>query len=125
MPNSIQDKSIVLGITGSIASYKAVDLASKLVQYGANVDVVMTPSATKFVTPLALSSITRRPVSHDIFTGGNGDMIRHITTAEIADLVVVTPATANIIAKLAHGLADDVVSRVLPTFPLDFYLGLH
>jgi len=110
MPNSVHGKSIILGVSGSISSYKTIDLASKLVQNGADVDVVMTTSATKFITPLALKSITHKPVVHDIFNSVYEGKIYHVESAERADLIVVVPATANMIAKLANGLCDDPVS---------------
>ena len=105
-----EGKTIVLGVTGSIAAYKAVDLASKLVQAGIGVDVVMTDSAAKFVTPLSFRSITHRPVHTDMFAPVADFNIEHIALAERADTVVIAPATANTIAKLATGLADDLLS---------------
>jgi len=105
-----EGKSIVLGVTGSIASYKAVDLASKLTQAGITVDVVMTESATKFVAPLSFRSITHRPVLTDMFAPVTEFNIEHVALAERADVVVIAPTTANTIAKLAAGLADDLLS---------------
>ena len=105
-----EGKTIVLGVTGSIAAYKAVDLASKLVQAGIGVDVVMTDSAAKFVTPLSFRSITHRPVHTDMFAPVADFNIEHVALAERADTVVIAPATANTIAKLATGLADDLLS---------------
>ena len=105
-----EGKTIVLGVTGSIAAYKAVDLASKLVQAGIGVDVVMTDSAAKFVTPLSFRSITHRPVHTDMFAPVDDFNIEHVALAERADTVVIAPATANTIAKLATGLADDLLS---------------
>ncbi len=103
----LANKTIVLGITGSIAAYKAADLASKLTQAGAKVEVVMTKSATKFITPLTLRSITGRPVVTDMFELASEFSIEHVALAEAADVVVIAPATANVIAKLAAGIADD------------------
>jgi len=103
----LANKTIVLGITGSIAAYKAADIASKLTQAGAKVEVVMTESATKFVTPLTLRSITHRPVVTDMFELASEFSIEHVALAEAADVVVIAPATANVIAKLAAGIADD------------------
>jgi phosphopantothenoylcysteine decarboxylase/phosphopantothenate--cysteine ligase len=102
----LKGKVVVLGVTGSIAAYKAADLASKLVQVGASVDVVMTPSATEFVTPLTFRSLTPGSVIVDMFAAG----IEHVELARRADVVVVAPATATTIARLAHGLAEDMVS---------------
>jgi len=106
----LANKTIVLGITGSIAAYKAADIASKLTQAGARVEVVMTESATKFVAPLTLRSITGRPVVTDMFELASEFSIEHIALAEAADVVVIAPATANIIAKLAGGIADDMLT---------------
>ena len=100
-------KHIVLGVSGSIAAYKAADLASKLVQADALVDVVMTKEATQFVTPLTFRSLTHRPVVVDLFDPDSEMSIEHVALAERAEIVVVAPATANTLAKFAHGLADD------------------
>jgi phosphopantothenoylcysteine decarboxylase/phosphopantothenate--cysteine ligase len=105
----VQDKTIVLGVTGSIAAYKAVELASKLTQEGARVDVVMTKSAQEFVTSLTFRSITNRPVVTEMFDLASEFSIEHVALAERADIVVIAPATANIIAKLAGGIADDIL----------------
>ena len=99
----LTDKTIVLGISGGIAAYKAADLASKLTQAGARVEVIMTAAATKFITSLTLRSLTNRPVITD----------EHVSLAEAADIVVVAPATANIIAKMAVGIADDALSTTV------------
>jgi len=103
-------KTVVLGVTGSIAAYKAVDLASKLTQAGINVDVVMTKAATEFVTPLTFRHITRRPVVIDMFAPVADFRPGHVALAERADVMVIAPATANTIAKLAMGIADDLLS---------------
>lgn len=113
MPRPLQDKNIVLGVTGSIACYKAVDLASKLSQAGARVDVVMTESATKFVSPITFRSITHRPVVTDMFDPASELGIHHVAVAERADIVVVAPATADFIAKAANGLADDALGTTI------------
>ena len=110
MPNSVHGKSILLGISGSISSYKAVDLASKLVQHGADLDVIMTSSAAQFIAPLTFESIIHKPVIQDVFTSGSEEGIYHISATEQADLVVIAPATANMIAKIANGLCDDPIS---------------
>jgi phosphopantothenoylcysteine decarboxylase/phosphopantothenate--cysteine ligase len=103
-------KTIVLGITGSIAAYKAADIASKLVQAGARVEVVMTEAATKFITPLTLRSITHGAVVSDMFDPTSQHAVEHIALGEAADAVVIAPATASTIANLAMGIADDMVS---------------
>jgi phosphopantothenoylcysteine decarboxylase/phosphopantothenate--cysteine ligase len=109
----LKDKTIVLGITGGIAAYKAVDLASKLTQAGAKVEVVMTEAATKFVTPLTLRNITGRPVVTDMFEMASQYQEEHVALAELADVVVVAPATANSIARLAAGIADNMLGTVI------------
>ena len=106
----LANKTVVLGITGGIAAYKAADIASKLTQAGARVEVVMTESATKFIAPLTLRSLTGRPVIIDMFDLASQRTIGHITLGEAADVVVIAPATANTIAKLANGIADDMLS---------------
>ncbi|MEA3442529.1 MAG: bifunctional phosphopantothenoylcysteine decarboxylase/phosphopantothenate--cysteine ligase CoaBC [Chloroflexota bacterium] len=104
----LKDKTIVLGITGSIAACKAADLASQLVQKGASVNVIMTKEAGQFVAPLTFRGITRRPVVTEMFTSSEFG-IDHISLAGAADLVIIAPATANTIAKLAAGIADDIL----------------
>jgi phosphopantothenoylcysteine decarboxylase/phosphopantothenate--cysteine ligase len=103
-------KTIVLAITGSVAAYKAADIASKLVQAGARVEVVMTEAATKFITPLTLRSITHGAVVSDMFDPASQHAVEHIALGEAADAVVIAPATASTIANLAMGIADDMVS---------------
>jgi phosphopantothenoylcysteine decarboxylase/phosphopantothenate--cysteine ligase len=102
----LKGKVVVLGVTGSIAAFRAADLASKLVQAGVSVDVVMTPAAAEFVTPLTFRSLTQGSVIVDMFEG----RLEHVELARRADVVVVAPATATTIARLAHGLAEDMVS---------------
>lgn len=104
----LQDKKIVLGVTGSIACYKVVDFASKLTQAGALVDVVMTEAAQQFVTPLAFRSVTGRPVFTDMW--GLDEHVRHVGLGETADLLLIAPATAHTMAKLAMGLADNLLT---------------
>jgi phosphopantothenoylcysteine decarboxylase/phosphopantothenate--cysteine ligase len=105
----LKDKTVVLGVTGSIAAYKAADIASKLVQAGTRVEVVMTKAATEFVTPLTFRSITARPAVTGMFDLASEFSIEHVALAEAADLMLIAPATANIIAKLAAGIADDML----------------
>ena len=106
----LANKTIVLGITGSLAAYKAANIASKLTQAGARVEVVMTESATKFITPLTLGSITSRPVVTNLFELTPEFNVPHIALAEAADVVVIAPATASVIAKLAAGISDDMLT---------------
>jgi len=106
----LSNKTIVLGITGSIAAYKGADLASKLTQTGARVEVIMTESAMKFITPLTFRSLTGRPVVTSMWDLASEFSVQHVALAEVADVVVVAPATANTIAKLAGGIADDMLS---------------
>jgi phosphopantothenoylcysteine decarboxylase/phosphopantothenate--cysteine ligase len=109
----LTDKTIVLGITGSIAAYKAADIASRLTKEGARVEVVMTEASTQFIAPLALRSITGRPVVTDMFDPESQRTLEHITLAEAADAVVIAPATASLIAKLAAGIADEMPALVV------------
>ncbi|MFC1994343.1 bifunctional phosphopantothenoylcysteine decarboxylase/phosphopantothenate--cysteine ligase CoaBC [Chloroflexota bacterium] len=104
------NKSVVLGVTGSISVYKAVDLASKLTQEGIEVHVVMTGAATKFVTPLSFRTVTHKPVVTEMFDVTSEFSVEHVALAERADVLVIAPATANIIAKMASGIADDMLS---------------
>ncbi len=110
---AISGKRIVLGVAGSIACYKAADIASKLTQAGAQVDVVLTGSAQEFVTPLTFRSLTHRSVITDLFDLGSDDPLEHVEIARRADAIVIAPATANLIAKLAHGLADDALTTIV------------
>ena len=111
-----EGKNVVLGVTGSIAVYKAADIASKLTQRGLCVDVVMTRAAMQFVTSLTFRSITHRPVVTDMFDLASEFSVEHVALAERADLVVIAPATADAIAKLAAGIADEMLfSTVLAT----------
>lgn len=107
---SLQSKSVLLGVTGGIAAYKAVELTSKLVKLGASVNVIMTKNATHFVSPLTFQSISRNPVTVDMFAEITDWQAKHIALADKADILVVAPATANIIGKMAHGIADDMLS---------------
>lgn len=110
MADVLSGKRVVLSVTGSIAAYKAVALASALTQAGAEVDVLMTPEALELVRPLSFQAITHRPVSHEMFSMLAETEIGHVSLGKTADLMLIAPATANTIAKLAHGLADDMVT---------------
>ncbi len=113
MSNPLESKRVTLGVTGSIACYKSVDLASKLTQAGAIVDVVMTKGATNFLTPLTFGSITHAPVVCDVYDPQSELSMDHIAVAERSDVLLVAPATANTIAKLAWGFADDALTTTV------------
>jgi phosphopantothenoylcysteine decarboxylase/phosphopantothenate--cysteine ligase len=103
------NKTIVLGITGSIAAYKAAEIASQLTQAGAKVNVIMTKEAIQFISPITFRAITGRPLVAEMFDLASEFSIEHVSLAKAADIVVIAPATANIIAKLAAGIADDML----------------
>lgn len=103
----LQDKRIILGVSGSIAAYKAIDLASKLTQFGTIVDTILTESAQRFVKPLSFQTVTGRKASYDIWA--EDEHVRHVKLGETADLFVIAPTTAQTIAKLSHGLADNLL----------------
>src|SRR3954467_2000192 len=105
-------KNIVLGVTGSIAAYNAADLTSRLAKEGAAINVVMTSDAQKFITPLAFKTLSRNPVVTDLYDEEEGWKPTHIKLADEADLLLIAPATANVLAKLAHGLADDALTCI-------------
>ncbi len=105
-------KNIVLGVTGSIAAHKAADLASFLTKQGCHVRVVMTADAQKFITPLPFKTLSRNPVVTDLYDETGGWEPTHIKLADEANLLLIAPATANVIAKLAHGLANDALSCI-------------
>ncbi|MFJ8063873.1 bifunctional phosphopantothenoylcysteine decarboxylase/phosphopantothenate--cysteine ligase CoaBC [Psychrobacillus sp. NPDC096426] len=109
----LTSKKIVVCVTGGIAVYKAVALVSKLTQAGANVKVIMTKSAMEFVQPLTFQAMSRNDVYFDTFDEKDSSVIAHINLADWADLVIVAPATANVIGKLANGIADDMVTTTL------------
>lgn len=109
----LRSKNIVLGVSGGIAVYKACALTSKLVQKGANVKVVMTKGATQFVQPLTFQALSRNPVYIDAFDEKNPKNIAHIDLADWADLVILAPATAHLLGKVANGLADDMLTTIL------------
>ncbi|KAB7708002.1 bifunctional phosphopantothenoylcysteine decarboxylase/phosphopantothenate--cysteine ligase CoaBC [Bacillus aerolatus] len=109
----LSEKKILLCVTGGIAAYKAAALTSKLVQAGAEVKVIMTSSAREFVTPLTFQALSRNDVYTDTFDEKHPEVIAHIDLADWADLIVVAPATANMIGKLANGIADDMITTTL------------
>ena len=104
--------NILLGITGSIAAYKAADLASGLTKRGHDVHCVMTADATEFITPLTLQVLSKHPVTSGLYDEKQSWHPGHIQLADDADLILVAPATANVLAKFAHGLADDTLSAI-------------
>ena len=110
MSTLLQNKRIILGVTGSIACYKAVDLASKLTQMGAQVEVILTAAAQQFVTPLTFQSVTGRRAYVDDDLWGSEGHVQHIGLGKNADLLVIAPATANTLARLAHGIADNLLT---------------
>ncbi|MCD9023255.1 bifunctional phosphopantothenoylcysteine decarboxylase/phosphopantothenate--cysteine ligase CoaBC [Cohnella silvisoli] len=113
MDKPLKGKTILLGVTGGIAAYKAATLCSRLVSLGASVRVIMTEGATQFITPLTLQVLTRNSVATDVFDERDATGVQHIDLADAADLAVIAPATANILSKLANGLADDMLSTTL------------
>lgn len=109
---SLAGKKIILGVTASIAAYKAADLTSQLRKRGAEIFPVMTSGAQKFITPLTLQTLARQPVASDLWNEANGWQPGHIELADKADLLVVAPATADVIAQFAHGIAPDFLSSL-------------
>jgi len=109
----LKGKTVLLGVTGGIAAYKAAALASALVKQHAAVEVVMTKNATEFVTPLTFEQLTGRRTMVDTFDRNFSHQVEHISLAERTDLVIIAPATANVCAKLAHGLADDMLTTTV------------
>lgn len=107
-----KSKNIVLGVTGSIAAHRAADLASLLTRQGASVHVVLTADAQRFITPLPFKALSRHAVVTDLYDEEEGWKPTHIKLADEADLLLIAPATANVLAKLAHGLADDALTCV-------------
>jgi len=105
----LRNRVIVLGVTGSIAAYKAAEIASQLTQAGAKVNVILTEEAVQFISPVTFRAITGRPVVTGMFDLASEFSIEHVSLAKAADIVVIAPATANIIAKLAAGIADDML----------------
>ncbi len=112
MSDTLSGKTIVLGVTGSIAAYKAADLVSRLKKRGHEVHVVMTRDAQEFITPLTLQVLSRQPVTGSLYDEKESWHPGHIELADKADLFVVAPATANVIARFSHGLADDTLGAI-------------
>lgn len=124
-------KHILMGVTGSIAAYKAAVLVRGLVKEGADVKVVMTPLAKQFITPLTMATLSKHPVLVDFFNPENGEWNSHVSLGEWADLYLIAPATANTMGKMAHGIADNLLLTcwlsarctvaVAPAMDLDMY----
>ncbi|MBR4903617.1 MAG: bifunctional phosphopantothenoylcysteine decarboxylase/phosphopantothenate--cysteine ligase CoaBC [Selenomonadaceae bacterium] len=110
------DKNILIGVTGGIAAYKVVEVASRLKKSGANVKVIMTKHATEFITPKTFQEITNNAVSVDLFADAANFNVAHISLADFADLILIAPATANFLAKMAHGIADDLLTTTILAF---------
>ena len=109
----LKGKTVILGITGGIACYKAAELTSLLVKQHADVNVIMTKGATEFMSPLTFEALTGNKVHTDIFDKDSGTEIPHISLSGKADALIIAPATANVIAKLSHGLADDMLTSTV------------
>ena len=109
----LKDKKILLGITGSISAYKSAEILSVLMKKGADVIVVMTESSTKFIQPLTFATLSGKPVMREMFTLDNISVVRHIFLAKWADLILIAPASANFIGKIAHGIADDLLTATI------------
>jgi phosphopantothenoylcysteine decarboxylase len=107
-----RQRNIVLGVTGSIAAYKAADITSRLTKANANVNVVLTADAQKFITALTFKTLSRNPVETDLYDEAEGWKPMHIKLADEANLLLIAPATANLLARLAHGLADDALTCI-------------
>ncbi len=119
----LQNKNIVLGICGSIAAYKSALLVRLLVKAGANVQVVMTPDATNFITPLTLSTLSKKPVLTDYFIPETGEWNNHVELGLWADLFVIAPASANTLAKMANGLCDNLLLAIYLSAKCDVYFA--
>ncbi|MBN2538848.1 MAG: bifunctional 4'-phosphopantothenoylcysteine decarboxylase/phosphopantothenoylcysteine synthetase, partial [Deltaproteobacteria bacterium] len=109
----LKDKNVVLGVTGGIAAYKAAELTREFVKRGAKVNIIMTRNAARFIGPLTLQTLSGNPVYHDMFSLSGDWDIHHISLAQSADILIVAPATANIIGKIASGIADDLLSTTI------------
>ena len=125
--STIHNKEIIVGITGGIAAYKTAEFIRLLTRRGANVHVVMTKNAMQFVTPLTFQTLSGNPVIHEMFELFRGSKIGHIALSDIADLLVIVPATANIIGKIANGIADDFLTTMVmaTTVPVFFVPSMN
>jgi phosphopantothenoylcysteine decarboxylase/phosphopantothenate--cysteine ligase len=113
MPDTLKGRELIVAVCGGIAAYKVADVVSKFVQLGAGVTVAMTADAQRFIAPLTFQALSGRPVRTGIFDLTDSSDTQHIALTERADLMLVAPATNNIIAKIAHGLTDDLVSLMV------------
>ena len=113
MRKIFQDKTVVLGVTGSIAAYKIANLASSLVKKGANVHVIMTKNATNFINPITIESLTGNKCLVDTFDRNFEFSVEHVSLAKMADVFMVAPASANVIGKIAGGIADDMLTTTI------------
>ena len=109
----LKNKTVLLGVTGCIAAYKSATLASLLVKAGADVHVIMTENATNFINPITFETLTSNKCIIDTFDRNFEFEVKHVSLAQKADVIMVAPATANVIAKLAHGLADDMLTTTI------------
>jgi phosphopantothenoylcysteine decarboxylase/phosphopantothenate--cysteine ligase len=125
--STLHNKEIIVGITGGIAAYKTAEFIRLLTRRGANVHVVMTKNAMQFVTPLTFQTLSGNPVIHEMFELFRGSKIGHIALSDIADLLVIVPATANIIGKIANGIADDFLTTMVmaTTVPVFFVPSMN
>ncbi len=110
---NIKSSKILVGVTGGIAVYKTCSLITTLLKEGADIEVIMTESATKFVSPLTFQSLLNKPIHVNLWNSGNGDGINHINLAHWPDLLILVPATANTISKISLGIADNLLTTVL------------
>jgi len=113
----MKNKKILIGVTGGIAAYKTCSLVNMFLKEGADVKVIMTYGATKFVTPLTFQSLTNHPVYLDMWQTYNKEEVEHVSLAKWADIMIISPATANIIGKIAHGIADNLLTTVTMALP--------
>ena len=119
----LDKKNILIGVTGGIAAYKVVEVASRLKKSGANVKVMMTRNATEFVSPRTFQEITGNAVSVEMFGDAANFNVAHISLADFADLILIAPATANFLAKMAHGIADDLLTTTILAFDKEILLA--
>ena len=119
----LSEKNILLGVTGGIAAYKSVEIASRLKKFGANVKVIMTRAATEFVTPRTFQEITKNPVAVEMFADIANFDETHIALANFADVILIAPATANFIAKVAHGIANDLLTTTILATPAQIIIS--
>ncbi len=120
---TLANKRLILGVTGSIAAYKAADLSRRLIEKKFKISVVMTKEAHQFITPLTFMGLTGEKVYTDLFDDNNSGEMPHIKLAQDADILLIAPATANVIGKLAHGLADDLLTCIAIATPAQILIA--